>query len=219
VSGDLERDLEAWRRGELSLDNLVAAHGSDAEALAALHERLGRTLSAPVDGDAVWATVERGMAAGNVVQLPGRRRRHKVAVLAIAAALAVGGSALAAVGSHIGSHPDRPAGVSGLVTDPSGQPEGPSGPASPTPAATPSKDGDGSPTTTDGDSSGEDSSADNSGSGSTSSDGSGSDSSGDGSSSPSGSGDTGSSDGSGSTGSDGGSSSPSGGDTSPTPSD
>jgi len=217
VSGDLERDLEAWRRGELSLDNLVAAHGSDAEALAALHERLGRTLSAPVDGDAVWATVERGMAAGNVVQLPGRRRRHKVAVLAIAAALAVGGSALAAVGSHIGSHPDRPAGVSGLVTDPSAQPEGPSG-STPSPAASPSKDGDGSHTTTDGDSSGEDSSAD-SGSGSTSSDGSGSDSSGDGSSSPSGSGDTGSSDGSGSTGSDGGSPTPSGGDTSPTPSD
>ena len=222
MSGDLERDLAAWRRGELSLEELVAVHGPDAEALAALHERMERMLSAPVDGDAVWAAIERGMAADNVVQLPPRRRSRKVAILAIAAALALGGSALAAVGAHVGSDRDRPTGTSGVVSDPSVRPEGPSGSPTPTPTATSSKGGDGSQTSSDGEASGDGSSSDGSGTDSGSGSDSGSDTSGDGSSSSSGTDsgsgsgtDSGSGDGSGSTGSDGGSS---GGDTSATPS-
>ena len=40
MSADLDRDLGAWERQELSREHLLAAHGTAAATLVAVHERL-----------------------------------------------------------------------------------------------------------------------------------------------------------------------------------
>jgi len=99
VTPDLERDLAAFERNELSREQLLAHH-AEAEPLIRLHDRMKLAATAP-DPDAVagWATLLEKMDAAAVV-VPFRRpsRTRRTTVLAVAAALMLAGSAFAAVG-------------------------------------------------------------------------------------------------------------------------
>jgi hypothetical protein len=59
VSADLERDLGAWSRGELTRERLLDAHGAPAAGTVALHERLAGVVASTriPDAEAGWAAL------------------------------------------------------------------------------------------------------------------------------------------------------------------
>ena len=105
MSADLERDLGAWSRGELTRERLLDAHGAPAAGTVALHERLaGVAASTRIpDAEAGWAALLRTIEApAPVVPLRRHVRRRRTLSLLVAAAVVVGGSAFAAwvAGDH-----------------------------------------------------------------------------------------------------------------------
>jgi hypothetical protein len=105
VTREMDRDLEAFARGEVSRQELMAAHGPEAVALADLHERMHATLGTSFDEDAGWSRVVEGMeTAATVTTIRRSRRPRSVVALAVAAALTIGGSALAAVEVEVRRH-------------------------------------------------------------------------------------------------------------------
>jgi hypothetical protein len=129
VSPQLERDLGAWASGALPRERLLATHGAEAAETAALHERLtgmAAGMSTP-DAEAGWAALASKIGVpAPVVPLRRHVRRRRTVSLLVAAALVVGGSALAAVRTwtHRGQTPQAPAPVS--VLSPVGRSFGPS---------------------------------------------------------------------------------------------
>ena len=113
---ELDRDLGAWAREELSREQLLAVHGAAAAALIAVHDRLtGAAAAVAVPSvEAGWATlIARIDAPAPVVPLRRRRPRRTLSI-PVAAALALAGIAYAGSrGSHDGS-----AGVSPVTTAP-----------------------------------------------------------------------------------------------------
>jgi hypothetical protein len=100
VSDDLDRDLRAWEAGAMTGDDLRARQGEGADRVLSIHERLSEAGAVPVpDVDAGWAAV-RDRLDIKVVTLRPRRRRRAV-LLAVAAALAISGSAFAATGGRL----------------------------------------------------------------------------------------------------------------------
>jgi hypothetical protein len=116
VSTDLERDLNAWARGELARERLLDAH-AEAAGTVALHERLTAVAATtPIpNAEPGWATLlARIEAPAPVVPLRRHARRRRTVALLVAAALVVGGSALAAIlgASHRGVSGPTPSGAS-----------------------------------------------------------------------------------------------------------
>lgn len=114
MSADLERDLGAWSRGELTRERLLDAHGAPAAGTVALHERLAgvaATTRIP-DAEAGWAALLPKIEAPTPV-VPLRRHvgRRRTVSLLVAAAVVLGGSAFAAIwmGSDHGSVPSATA--------------------------------------------------------------------------------------------------------------
>ena len=110
MSADLERDLGAWSRGELTRERLLDAHGAPAAGTVALHERLaGVAASTRIpDAEAGWAALlQKIEAPAQVVPLRRPVRRRRTVSLLVAAAFVLGGSAFAAIwrGSDHGSAP------------------------------------------------------------------------------------------------------------------
>jgi hypothetical protein len=100
VSADLERDLGAWSRGELTRARLLEAHGAPAAGCVALHERLvGVAASTRIsDPEAGWAALlEKIEAPAPVVPLRPHVRHRRTVSLLVAAAVVLGGSAFAAI--------------------------------------------------------------------------------------------------------------------------
>lgn len=140
MNAGLLKDLVAWESGELSSQELASRHGAEASSMAAVHERLAFVALRPApDAEAGWAALVQKLEdhpIAPVVELKPSRR--KAALLAIAAAMMLGGTALALSGApedddvlsgqaiavgpvggpgafHVGSHPSqdhtvRPAG-------------------------------------------------------------------------------------------------------------
>ena len=109
MSAELERDLGAWTREELSREQLLAVHGAAAAALVAVHDRLTGAAAAVAvpSAEAGWAALRSRIdAPAPVVPLHRPRARRTVAI-AVAAALALAGIAYAA--AWRGSHPGSPA--------------------------------------------------------------------------------------------------------------
>jgi hypothetical protein len=122
VNFELDHDLTAWTDGSLSREDLITLHGQEARALVALHERLlgaaGMTAPDPVAG---WALLQTTMGA-KVVSIRTRpRRRFRRAMLAVAAALLIGGGAFAAIRGGAVDHP-------GVLSPPAGSPTSTDGP-------------------------------------------------------------------------------------------
>jgi hypothetical protein len=100
VSDDLDGDLRAWEAGAMTGDDLRARHGEGADRVLSIHERLSEAGAVPVpDVDAGWAALRERLDI-KVVTLRPRRRRRAV-LLAVAAALAISGSAFAATGGRL----------------------------------------------------------------------------------------------------------------------
>jgi hypothetical protein len=99
VNGQLLADLAALERAELSREELLSRHGDAAADVVALHDRLRAFDEAPpFDVDAGWALVAAKISApAIVVPLRPRRPRRRLVAMAVAAALMLGGSALALV--------------------------------------------------------------------------------------------------------------------------
>jgi hypothetical protein len=111
VTAEMDRDLQAFVRGDLTRDQLVLAHGAEAERLADLHERIELALETRFDEDESWTRIVEQMDAGATVTTLRRSHRPRRALaLAIAAALTIGGSAFAAVEVHVRDHqgPEAP---------------------------------------------------------------------------------------------------------------
>ncbi len=130
MSADLERDLGAWSRGELTRERLLASHGAPAAGTVALHERLGEMAAATStpDAEAGWvALLQKIEAPAPVVPLRRHVRRRRTVSLLVAAAVVLGGSAFAAIWSRSdhGSVPSPPA--TGVASVPGGDPAVPAG--------------------------------------------------------------------------------------------
>jgi hypothetical protein len=109
MSAELDRDLGAWAREELSREQLLAMHGAAAAGLVAVHDRLtgaAATVAVPA-AEAGWAALlVRIDAPAPVIPLH-RPRGRRTTSIAVAAALALAGIAYAAASR--GSHPGSPA--------------------------------------------------------------------------------------------------------------
>ena len=118
MSADLDRDLGAWTRQELSREQLLAVHGTAAAALVAVHERLtGAAAAVPLpNAEAGWAALRTRIDAPAPVVPLHRPRPSRILSIAAAAALVLAGIAYA-VASR-GSH-DRAPVVSPASTAPS----------------------------------------------------------------------------------------------------
>lgn len=112
----LDRDLGAWAREELSREQLLAVHGAAAAALVAVHDRLTTAAAAVAvpSVEAGWAALLARIDAPAPVVPLRRPRPRRTLSIAVAAALALAGIAYAA--SH-GSHDGSPA-VSPTTTVP-----------------------------------------------------------------------------------------------------
>lgn len=109
---ELDRDLGAWARQELSREQLLATHGAAAAALVAVHDRLtGAAAAVTVPSvEAGWAALLARIDAPAPVVPIRRPRPRRTLSIAVAAALALAGIAYAASrGSHIGSPDVSPA--------------------------------------------------------------------------------------------------------------
>ena len=109
---ELDRDLGAWAREELSREQLLAAHGAAAAALVAVHDRLtGAAAAVAVPSvEAGWAALLARIDAPAPVVPLRRPRPRRTLSIAVAAALALAGIAYAASrGSHDGSPGVSPA--------------------------------------------------------------------------------------------------------------
>lgn len=102
MSPDLERDLAAFERNELSREQLLSLH-AEAEPLIRLHDRMKVAAAAPApDPAAGWAALMEKMdAPAPVVPLRRPSRARRTTMLAVAAALMLAGSAFAAVGPRV----------------------------------------------------------------------------------------------------------------------
>lgn len=102
MSPDLERDLAAFERNELSREQLLSLH-AEAEPLIRLHDRMKVAAAAPApDPAAGWAALMEKMdAPAPVVPLRRPSRARPTTMLAVAAALMLAGSAFAAVGPRV----------------------------------------------------------------------------------------------------------------------
>jgi hypothetical protein len=109
---ELDRDLEAWAREELSREQLLAAHGAAAAALVAVHDRLTAAAAAVAvpSVEAGWAALLARIDAPAPVVPLRRPRPRRTLSIAVAAALVLAGIAYAASrGSHDGSPGVSPA--------------------------------------------------------------------------------------------------------------
>src|SRR5207249_8637364 len=111
----LDRDLGAWAREELSREQLLAVHGAAAAALVAVHDRLTAAAAAVTvpSVEVGWAALLARIDAPAPVVPRRRPRPRRTISIAVAAALVLGGIAYAASrDSHDGSP-----GVSPSTTD------------------------------------------------------------------------------------------------------
>jgi len=109
---ELDRDLGAWAREELSREQLLAAHGTAAATFVAVHDRLTRAAAAVAVPavEAGWAALLARIDAPAPVVPLRRPRPSRTLSIAVAAALALAGIAYAASrGSHDGSPAVSPA--------------------------------------------------------------------------------------------------------------
>ena len=97
MSTELDRDLGAWAREELSRERLLAAHGSAAAPILEIHDRLTGAAAAVVvpPAEPGWAVLLGKIDAAPVIPLRRPRARRTLSI-AIAAALALAGIAYAA---------------------------------------------------------------------------------------------------------------------------
>ena len=145
MTPDLLKDLASWERGEMTRDEILRRYGNDVRSLMAVHERITALAGATPspDADPGWESLAPKLDA-HVVRLgpaTPRRRRRRVVTVALAAALTLGGSALAAVGPRVlgGHEPNgrpEPAGADVSRSSPTGVETlgpSPSGSHAPTP--------------------------------------------------------------------------------------
>jgi hypothetical protein len=113
VSTELDRDLGAWAREELSRERLLAVHGSAAASILEVHDRLtGAAAAVAVPAaESGWAALLAKIDAPAPVIPLRRPRARRTLSIAVAAALALAGIAYAAAsrGSHGGSPAVSPA--------------------------------------------------------------------------------------------------------------
>jgi hypothetical protein len=98
MSGELDRDLGAWARDELSRERLLAAHGSAAAALVGVHDRLtvaAAAVAVPAAEPGWAALLAKFDAPAPVIPLHRPRGRRTLSI-AVAAAIAFAGIAYAA---------------------------------------------------------------------------------------------------------------------------
>jgi len=103
---ELDRDLGAWAREELSREQLLAVHGAAAAALVAVHDRLTAAAAAVTvpSVEVGWAALLARIDAPAPVVPRRRPRPRRTISIAVAAALVLGGIAYAASrDSHDGS--------------------------------------------------------------------------------------------------------------------
>jgi hypothetical protein len=123
VSTDLDRDLGAWSREELSRERLLAVHGSAAASILEVHDRLtgaAAAITVPA-AEAGWAALLATIDAPAPVVPLRRPRGRRTLSIAVAAALALAGIAYAAAsrGSHGGSQTVSPAVPVPIIVPPS----------------------------------------------------------------------------------------------------
>jgi hypothetical protein len=113
VSTELDRDLGAWAREELSRERLLAVHGSSAASILEVHDRLTAAAAAVAmpAAESGWAVLLAEMDAPPPVIPLRRPRARRTLSIAVAAALAFAGVAYAVAsrGSHGGSPTVSPA--------------------------------------------------------------------------------------------------------------
>jgi hypothetical protein len=118
---ELDRDLGAWTREELSREQLLAVHGVAAAAVVAVHDRLtGAAAAVTVPSvETGWAALLARIDAPAPVVPLRRPRPRRTLSIAVAAALALAGIAYAASrGSHDGSPAVSPATTGPAVAGP-----------------------------------------------------------------------------------------------------
>jgi len=113
VSTELDRDLGAWAREELSRERLLAVHGSAAGSILEVHDRLtgaAAAIAVPA-AESGWAALLAKMDVPAPVLPLRRQRARRTLAIAVAAALAFAGIAYAVAsrGSHGGSPAVSPA--------------------------------------------------------------------------------------------------------------
>ena len=123
MSTELDRDLEAWAREELSRERLLAVHGSAAASILDVHDRLtgaAAALAVPA-AEPGWAALLAKIDAPAPVIPLHRPRARRTLSIAVAAALALAGIAYAAAsrGSHGGSPAVSPAVSAPILVPPS----------------------------------------------------------------------------------------------------
>jgi hypothetical protein len=136
---ELDRDLGAWAREELSREQLLAEHGTAATALVAVHDRLTGAAAAVAvpSAEAGWAALLARIDAPAPVVPLRRPRPSRALSIAVAAALALAGIAFAASrGWHDGSPVVSPATTVPTVADQFSGSHGPRGAPGPTPPRT-----------------------------------------------------------------------------------
>jgi hypothetical protein len=105
VNAALLRDLGAWESGELSARELEDRHGDEAAELVEMHERLAVAALVPMpDADVGWAALAPKLVdqpAAPVIEL--RPSRRRAVLFAVAAAMVMGGTALALSGARDGA--------------------------------------------------------------------------------------------------------------------
>jgi hypothetical protein len=127
VSTELDRDLGAWAREELSRERLLAVHGSAAASILEVHDRLtgaAAAVAVPAAESGWVALLAKIEAPAPVIPLRRPRARRTLSI-AVAAALALAGIAYAASrGSHGGSPTVTPAISAPILVPPSSAGEG-----------------------------------------------------------------------------------------------
>ena len=123
MSTELDRDLGAWAREELSRERLLAVHGAAAGSILEVHDRLtGAAAAVAVPAaESGWAALLAKIEAPAPVIPLRRPRARRTLSIAVAAALALAGIAYAAAwrGSHGGSPTVSPAVSAPILVPPS----------------------------------------------------------------------------------------------------
>jgi hypothetical protein len=123
VSTELDSDLGAWAREELSRERLLAVHGAAAASILEVHDRLtgaAAALAVPA-AESGWAALLAKIDAPAPVIPLRRPRARRTLSIAVAAALALAGIAYAAASrsSHGGSPTVSPAVSAPILVPPS----------------------------------------------------------------------------------------------------